>query len=66
MFTRQHYEAIAGIFAKTIDPGDRTDKISPNEYTYAVLESMGDDLADYFAKDNPRFDRKKFLEACGL
>jgi hypothetical protein len=23
------------------------------------------DLADYFAKDNPRFDREKFLEACG-
>ena len=24
------------------------------------------DLADYFAEQNPRFDRQKFLDACGL
>ena len=24
------------------------------------------DLADYFAADNPLFDRSRFLEACGL
>jgi len=23
-------------------------------------------LADYFEKDNPRFDRDRFLEACGV
>ena len=23
-------------------------------------------LADYFASDNPRFDRSRFLEACGV
>ena len=24
------------------------------------------DIADYFATQNPRFDRQKFLDACGL
>ena len=23
-------------------------------------------LADYFEQDNPRFDRERFLEACGV
>tara|TARA_R100000963_G_C4563810_1_gene51542 strand:+ start:91 stop:312 length:222 start_codon:yes stop_codon:yes gene_type:complete len=27
---------------------------------------MATDLADYFEKENPRFDRTRFFDACGL
>ena len=28
--------------------------------------TIGKRMADYFQSDNPRFDRKKFLAACGI
>lgn len=27
---------------------------------------IAEDLAEFMARENPRFDRVKFLEACGL
>ena len=56
MFTRQHYRAIEGI-VKTVGSSYR------GHYVYEWLAGM---LADYFALDNPRFDRRKFLDACGV
>lgn len=57
MFTKQHYKAIAGIIAA--------------QYRYAgqarrSIEVIAESYADYFAKDDPRFDRKCFLSACGI
>ena len=57
MFTRQHYKAIAVIIAS----GD-TDCASGCGVLFLIIHK----LADYFTKDNERFDREKFLEACGL
>lgn len=51
--TKKHYEAIARILA--IDTG----------YTREVA-IIAERLADYFAQDNPRFQRYRFLQACGL
>ena len=51
--TKKHYEAIASILA--IDTG----------YTREVA-IIAERLADYFASDNPRFDRVRFLTACGI
>lgn len=31
-----------------------------------TCRSITDKLADYFASNNPNFDREKFLKACGL
>lgn len=31
-----------------------------------TVERVAGELADYFKGDNPRFDRERFLEACGL
>lgn len=31
-----------------------------------ATNSIAGRLADYFAGQNPRFDRKRFLDACGL
>lgn len=56
MFTRKHYRAIAKILKNHDDFIERV-----NKYT-----SLCNDLADYFASDNPRFDREKFLAACGV
>ena len=67
MFTRQHYKAIAEVVSKSQDLVCADDLahlstglwfIKPHEFC--------NKLADYFAQDNPRFDRERFLEACGL
>lgn len=31
-----------------------------------VLKDISEKLADYFATQNPRFNRQKFFDACGL
>ena len=71
MFTRQHYKAIAEIIkenAVCVPIGE-----SDHEKTDARVMGqkmagnwISQALADYFAADNPRFDRTKFIEACGL
>lgn len=54
MFTKQHYEAIA----KIID-----DEL--NNPASLNLIHIAEALCELFATDNPNFDRKKFLTACG-
>lgn len=51
MFTRQHYIAHAKI-VKGLPSRQR--KATANKF------------ARMFAKDNPRFDRKRFMDACGV
>lgn len=53
--TRKHFIAIAAIIA---DGDGRTD--------YAARKEVALGLADYFAGENPHFDRKRFLTACGI
>ncbi len=48
--TKKHYEAIAAILKKAEEYG-------------ASVPHM---LADFFASDNPKFDRARFLQACGI
>lgn len=69
MFTRQHYKAIAEIIdsvclmALEPEPGIQ----SPyRDGADIARNQIAKDLANYFAKDNPRFDREQFLAACGL
>ena len=58
----QHYKAIAEIINDM-----KLDGYMPRPaIELQVREQVGGKLADYFAADNPRFDREKFLEACGL
>lgn len=61
MFTRRHYKAIAEIMAwnKRLADQDETDSAW-------IVSHTADDLADCFTEDNPRFDRERFLKACGL
>lgn len=50
--TRKHFEAIARITASI-----------SNDLTRSFVAH---EQADYFANINPRFDRNKFLAACGV
>jgi len=54
--TKKHYTAIAEV----IKP--YTAYHPANLYAKPIAEN----LAYYFAQDNPRFNRTRFLEACGV
>ena len=55
--TKKHYEAIAKIL---ITWAARTD---PNWMAY---KDLAETLADYMARENPRFNPDKFLEVAGV
>ena len=51
MLTIKDYKAIADILNRPNDPG-------------ITRHHIIQDMADYMAADNPRFDRQKFIDAC--
>jgi hypothetical protein len=55
MLTRKVYEAQAAIIARHVPKAGRD-----------TCYDIATDLANYYEKDNPRFDRTRFFEACGL
>ena len=55
MMTRKHFEAQAAIIKKHVATAGR-------DFCY----ELAIDLADYFERDNPRFDRGRFFKACGV
>lgn len=68
--SRKHYEVIAEILhALDRDPGEPLALGGDAEY-YDGLEEMrrdvANDLAEYFASENPYFDRERFLKAAGV
>jgi hypothetical protein len=56
--TRKDYQAIAVIISSLAD------KYQFDDGRHVVSE-VASDLADMMAEDNPRFDRQRFLDACG-
>ena len=57
MLTKKDFKAIAEIIKTSFD-GD-----SATEFE---LPALAEHLADYLATKNPKFDREKFMKACGL
>jgi hypothetical protein len=53
-FTRRHFIRVAGI-VKRMDVTD-----------VHYRQNLAWEFASMFAEDNPRFDRQKFLAACGV
>lgn len=54
--TKKHYEAIA-------DAISREARMWHSDSKYAfVCQNIADSLADYFCKDNPLFNRVKFMQ----
>lgn len=60
--SRKHYEAVADILLDSANDGAEP---TYDQHDRAVL-SVASRLADYFASDNERFDRGRFLKACGV
>ena len=54
MMTRKHFKSLAASIAKL------------NLFNHDAAYGMACDVADVCAKDNPRFDRLRFFEACGF
>ena len=61
MLTRKDFKAVAEIIETERDVWE-----CKNSTARSALAQIARDLADYFATQNPRFDRQKFLNACGL
>ena len=53
--TKKHYVAIAEII-----------KSEAMATPYGYRADIAGKLADYFKQDNPKFDRERFLTACGI
>ena len=57
--TRKDYIAIAAIFSQQVaqDAGKRG---------HTITQQLAERMADMMASDNSRFDRARFLKACGV
>jgi hypothetical protein len=69
MFQRRHYEAIAAVISARPTQEER----AAHTYTSAQLEACENAwhdaacrIAFAFSRDNPNFDRARFLKACGF
>ena len=59
--TRKDYELISKVLYNSAQA------TSVNPFTGKTLyDSLVEDFADALAGDNPRFDRARFLDACGV
>ena len=58
--TRKHYRAIAGVISKVLTDKAQ-DEGKPDQVTAIVWG-----IADIMAKDNPLFNRDKFILASGI
>lgn len=60
MLTKKHFKEIAyHINVELL-------KTQPNTSERKVLVDLADGLAGYFKQLNTRFDKHKFIEACGI
>lgn len=65
--TRKNYIAVAAQFRTRLDSFTRTKPRNEGEsIRYVALCEMAEAMADVFAADNSRFDRSRFLTACGI
>ncbi len=65
MLTRKHYVAIAEVVAETRCLALKDVPLVAMGIMRACDE-ISDLLADRFSEENPRFDRNRFLSACGF
>ena len=66
-FTRKHYEIIARNIKGSIADVAIAEEGSPERRVAKInaIEMVARSLALEFERDNPRFDRTRFLVACG-
>lgn len=66
--TRKDYELIAGVIKRETHSHIHytTEQRHLLDRRLAILHDTASQLARMFAHDNPRFDRDRFLKACGV
>lgn len=57
--TKKHFEAVASAIRAEYED-------TYGEPAEEAIRSIARKLADVFASENPRFDRARFLAACGI
>lgn len=57
---KKHYEAIAEVLRIN------RSLCKPNPTMQTAIDGVAGSMANYFATENPKFDRKKFLKLCGF
>lgn len=62
MMTRKDYIEVAKAIKQRADETERNDRIGE----HVMCNIIAGDLADIFARDNGRFDRYRFMMACGV
>lgn len=60
--TKKHFTAIASIMKKNA----KKYKIEYSTHAELIHNANCNQLADYFATVNPKFDSERFLAACGI
>ncbi len=63
MLSRKHYVVIAAVIDNARKDASRT---AFDVNGAAACSKITHELANYFASDNPAFNRAKFLAACGV
>ena len=63
MFTKKHYKAIAAMILRRFGVNESWRKETKTDW--AIRLFVGE-LEDYFADDNPNFNREQFRTACGF
>jgi hypothetical protein len=58
--SKKHYEALAAVIEET------KEDCAGAPFAQSALKMTAERIADYLATDNPRFDRARFLRACGI
>jgi hypothetical protein len=67
MLTRKDFRAMAEIInTQTGEPGRTEYEEDYDRGWDDATRRLAENLAEYLAKQNPRFDRERFLKACGL
>lgn len=64
--TRKQYKAIAEVLKGAKDYADQSKVVEERVFVSATVAGITDNLATVFKLDNPKFDRDKFLTACGF
>ena len=63
--SKKHFEMVARILRETVIVDES--RVPPTRYKdRVVIESYARAFAAEFAEENPRFDRARFLTACGV
>ena len=62
-FERRHYEALATVIQGLVLSHDELSEVELDELAY-TRHDIADAFANMLERDNPRFDRKRFVAGC--